>query len=112
MDSSLQQIFNAAKDALRADAKQTILSGMQSRQNQFAKINNQANSRHMLFSGMPKAMQMQYDQSTFIPNMASSVVSAIKSQAENQKRWDEFAANIKEMNDAAAELEAAVPSGA
>ena len=108
MDSSLAAIFQAAQNALKNDAKQTLLGGAQARQQQFAAINNRQNARHMLFSGAPKARQMQYDQGTFIPNMASSVVQAITKQADNQQRWDEFAENIKKLNDYSAELEGAI----
>ena len=109
MDGSLQAIFQAAQAALKNDAKQTLASGAQARQHQFRMINNNANSRHMLFSGAPKAAQMQYDQNTFIPNMATSVVNSIQKQAENQEGWDKFAAGIKELNDYSAEIEAAIP---
>lgn len=109
MDGSLQAIFQAAQAALKSDAKQVLASGAQARQQEFRKINNAANTRHMLFSGAPKAAQMQYDQSTFIPNMASSVVSSIQKQAENQSSWDKFAEGIKEMNDYAAKIEASIP---
>lgn len=108
-DGSLQAIFQAAQAALKNDARQVLASGSQARQQQFRMINNQANSRHMLFSGAPKAAQMQYDQNTFIPNMASSVVQSITKQAENQESWDKFASGIKELNEYSAELEKATP---
>lgn len=108
-DGSLQAIFQAAQAALKGDAKQILSSGVQARQQQFKMINNKANSRGMLFSGAPKAAQMQYDQGTFIPNMASGVVQSIQKQAENQASWDKFAGGIKELNDYAAELEKAMP---
>ena len=40
--------------------------------------------------------------------MSSSVVQAITKQADNQQRWDEFAENIKKLNDYSAELEGAI----
>ena len=107
MEQSLQNVFNAAQDALKMDAKQTLLSGAQARQNQFAVINNQANAQHGLFSGVPAARQMQYDASTFIPNMASQVVKAIQNQASNQEAWDKFAQSLKEINANTDEINAA-----
>ena len=111
MDSSLQAIFNAAQTALKNDARQTLLSGAEARQQNFRKINNNANAKHMLFSGMPAARMMQYDQEKFIPGMASQVVRGLQAQAENQEAWDKFAQQIKEMNSTAAEIESAIPSG-
>lgn len=110
MDGSLQAIFNAAQTALKNDALQTLYNGAQARQNAFAKINNQANNNHMLFSGAPKAAQMQYDASTFIPGMSSAIVKGIQQQETNQQKWDKFAGAIKEMNEQAAKIESAVPS--
>lgn len=110
MDSSLQAIFNQAQQALKQDAQQTLLNGYQARQAQFANINQAANAKKMLFSGVPAARQMSYDSGTFIPNMASQVVKSIQNQKANQEAWDKYAKNIKEMNDAAAKLESAVPS--
>jgi hypothetical protein len=111
MDSSLTAIFNAAQTALRNDARQTLLSGAQARQNAFARINNNANAKHMLYSGMPAVGQLQYDQGTFIPSMSTAVVNAVKNQAENQEAWDKFSQQIKELNDASSKLESAVPAG-
>lgn len=108
-DGTLQAIFQSAQAALKNDARQILSSGAQARRQEFRLINNQANARHMMFSGAPKAAQMQYDQSKFIPSMASSVVDSITKQAENQEAWDKFAAGIKELNDYAAEIERATP---
>lgn len=108
-DGSLQAIFQAAQAALKGDAKQILSSGVQARQQSFRQINNQANARHMMFSGAPKAAQMQYDAGTFIPTMASSIVEGITRQAQNQESWDKFAQGIKELNEYSAELEKATP---
>ena len=107
MDQSLQAIFNAAQDALKMDAKQILLSGAQARQNQFAMINNKANAKHGLFSGVPAARQMQYDATTFVPNMASQVVKSIQNQAKNQEAWDKLAQSLKEINANTNEINAA-----
>ena len=108
-DGSLQAIFQAALAALKGDAKQILSSGVQARQQQFRMINNKANARGMLHSGAPKAAQMQYDQSTFIPNMAAGVVNSIQQQAQNQEQWEKFAQGIKDLNEYSAELEKAMP---
>lgn len=110
MDSSLQAIFNQAQQALKQDAQQTLSNAVQARQQQFAAINNSANASKMLFSGMPAARQMSYDSSTFIPNMASQVVKAVQNQQANQEAWDKYAKQVKELNEQASKLEAAVPS--
>lgn len=108
-DGALQAIFQAAQAALKGDAKQILSSGAQARQQQFRMINNRANQKGMMFSGAPKAGQMQYDASTFIPNMASGIVQSIQQQAQNQENWDKFAKGIKEMNEYSAKLEKAMP---
>ena len=108
-DGALQAIFQAAQSALKGDAKQILASGVQARQQQFRMINNRANSRGMLFSGAPKAGQMQYDANTFIPTMASGVVSSIQQQAENQESWEKFAQGIKDLNKYSEDLEKAMP---
>lgn len=108
-DGSLQAIFQAAQAALKGDARQVLSSGVQARQQQFRLINNKQNSRGMLFSGAPKAQQMQYDANTFIPNMATGVVNSIQQQAQNQESWDKFAEGIKELNKYSEELEKAMP---
>lgn len=110
MDSSLQAIFNQAQQALKQDAQQTLSNAVQARQQRFAAINNSANASKMLFSGMPAARQMSYDSGTFIPNMASQVVKAVQNQQSNQEAWDKYAKQIKELNEQASKLEAAVPS--
>ena len=102
MDGALQAIFNSAQTALKNDALQTLYNGAQARQNAFAKI--------MLFSGMPKAKQMQYDAGTFIPGMASAVTKSLQQQEKNQEMWDKFSKGIKEINEQAAKIESAVPS--
>lgn len=110
MDGALQAIFNSAQTALKNDALQTLYNGAQARQNAFAKINNAANQSHMLFSGMPKAKQIQYDAGTFIPGMASAVTKSLQQQEKNQEMWDKFSKGIKEINEQAAKIESAVPS--
>ena len=107
-DGSLQAIFQAAQAALKGDAKQILSSGVQARQHQFRKLNSGLNAKGMIFSGAPKAAQMQYDQQTFIPTMASGIVNSITQQADNQERWEKFAEGIKEMNNYASELEKAM----
>lgn len=111
MDGALEAIFQQATTALKNDARQALLTGANARKQSFAKINNNANAKHMLHSGMPAARQLEYDQGTFIPSMASTVVKAVTNQAENQEAWDKFAGEIQKMNSASAELEAAVPAG-
>lgn len=109
MDGSLQAIFNAAQTALRNDAMQTLYNGAQARQNAFAKINNTANQAHMLFSGAPKAQQMQYDAAQFIPNMTSGIIRGLQQQEKNQEAYNKHMGLVQKLNEQASKLEAAVP---
>lgn len=101
INEELSNIYNAAKQALNDDLKLTYYNAAQTRNQAFRALNNSANANHSLYSGMPAATQMQYDQSTYLPGIATATTRAIAKQKENQEGWDEYMAYVKQLNEQA-----------
>lgn len=101
INEQVANAYNAAKQALNDDLKQNLYNATQARVQAFRQINNQANAQHSLYSGAPTGAQMQYDQSTYIPNIGKMAVSALSKQEENQEKWDQYMAYIKQLQDEA-----------
>lgn len=102
INEQVSNMFNAAKQALNDDLKQNFYNAAATRTQAFRQLNNSANNRHAMFSGMPAATQMQYDQSTFLPGAASLAEKAIQKQQNNQDAWDEYMeyiTNLQEQTD-------------
>lgn len=101
INEQVSNMFNAAKQALNDDLKQNFYNAAVNRNNAFRQLNNAANSKHALFSGMPAGQQMMYDRDTFLPGAASMAQKALAKQKENQDAWDEYMAYIKQLNEQA-----------
>lgn len=101
INEQIGNMYNAAKQALTNDLKQNFYSAAQSRVQAFRQINNSANSRHAMFSGAPAAGQMQYDQSRFLPGVATAATQAVNKQVQMQENWDKYMDYIKQMNEQA-----------
>lgn len=101
INEQVSNMYNAAKQALTNDLKQDFYNAAQGRVQAFRQINNSANARHAMFSGAPAAGQMQYDQSKFLPGIATAATQAINKQTQMQENWDKYMDYIKEMNDQA-----------
>lgn len=101
MNEELANIFNSAKQALNDDLKTNFASAVQARTQAFRQLNNKANASHALFSGMPSAMQMQYDSNTYLPNTATMAAQAIAKQEQNQEKWDQYMKQINQLNEQA-----------
>lgn len=97
INEQVSNAFNAAKQALNDDLKQNLYNATNARNAAYRQLNNNANARHSLYSGMPAATQMQYDQRSYLPNIASMATSALKKQTENQDKWDQYMAYIKDL---------------
>lgn len=100
----LDNIFNQSKLALGLDAKTQLYNLAQSRTQGFRKINQQANARKAMFSGMPAAMQMQQDATVTIPTGVNIVATAAQKMQQNQEQWNEYAKYIKELESKTKEL--------
>lgn len=107
-DQVIQNIFNQAKLALNNDANTKLYNTMQARTQAFRQLNQKANAKHAMFSGMPAATQMQYDASTTIPTGVKIVADAVGKMKTNQDAWNEYAKYVDELNSQSAELEAAI----
>ena len=107
-DEVLQNIFNQAKLALSNDARTKLYNTMQNRTTAFRQINQQANARHAMFSGMPAAMQMQKDASFTIPTGVKIVSDAAQQMQQNQEAWNEYLNYVKKLNASTSELERAM----
>lgn len=105
MDQSLQNIFTQAKTALTDDLKGNLYQAVQARQSAFRQLNNKANAQHMMFSGMPMALQAQYDAGTFIPQGSKMVIDSLQKQQSNQDKWDEYMRYVQDINSKAQEVE-------
>ena len=101
INEQVSNMYNAAKQALTNDLKQDFYNAAQSRVQAFRQINNSANARHAMFSGAPAAGQMQYDQSKFLPGIATAATQAINKQEQMQENWDKYMDYIKQMNEQA-----------
>ena len=103
----IQNIFNQAKLAMGLDAKTQLYNLAQSRTQGFRQINQKANSRKALFSGMPAAMQLQQDSTVTIPTGVNIIAGAAQKMQENQEQWNQYAKYIKELQDSTKELQSA-----
>lgn len=109
MDSQvLQNIFNQSKLALGLDAKTQLYNLGQARTQGFRQINQQANARKAMFSGMPAAMQMQQDATVTIPRGVGIVAGAAQKMQQNQEQWNQYAKYIKELESKTKELQDAM----
>lgn len=109
MDNQVvQNIFNQAKLALGLDARTQLYNMAQARTQGFRKINQQANARKAMFSGMPAAMQMQQDATVTIPTGVNIIANTAQKMQQNQEQWDQYAKYIKELQEKTAELEDAM----
>lgn len=103
INEQLSNMYNAAAKAIQDDLQVNFYNAAQARNQAFRQLNNNANARHALYSGMPAATQMQYDQQTYLPGVATMAQQAINKQIQNQESWDEYMDYIKELNSKAAE---------
>lgn len=101
INEQVSNMFNAAKQALNDDLKQNFYNAAITRNQAFRKLNNSANANHAMFSGVPAAAQMQYDQGTFLPGIASLAEKAIQKQQQNQESWDKYMEYIKGLQEQA-----------
>ena len=101
INEQVSNMFNAAKQALNDDLKQNFYNAAIKRNTAFRQLNNSANAKHALYSGLPAGQQMAYDRDTFLPGTASMAQRALAKQQENQEAWDEYMAYIKQLNDQA-----------
>lgn len=101
INEELSNIYNQAKMAINDDLKQNFYNAAQARTQAFRQLNNKANAQHALYSGMPAATQMQYDQSTYLPGTATMVTNAIAKQQSNQEQWDNYMEYVNQLNEQA-----------
>lgn len=106
MNEELSNIYKEAQKALTDDLRQDFYNAVEARTQAYRKINNSANANHALFSGAPAGSQMQYDQTTMLPNTNSMALQALQRQQQNQENWDSYMSYIQDLNDKAAELAA------
>lgn len=107
INEQINTMYKEAQKAIQQDLRQNFYDAAQTRNQAFRQLNNQANASHSLYSGAPAAMQMQYDEQTFLPGAATLAQQAINRQVNNQQSWDEYMQYIKEINDQIAEYEKA-----
>lgn len=101
MNEELANIYNSAKAAIADDLKNNLYNATEARVQAFRQLNNNANAKHALYSGMPSATQMQYDRETYLPNAATMAVKALAKQQQNQENWDSYMNYVKELNEQA-----------
>lgn len=101
INEELGNIYNQARMAINDDLKTQFHNAAQTRNQAFRQLNNNANARHALYSGMPAATQMQYDQNTYLPGIATMTANAIARQQNNQEQWDNYMDYINELNEQA-----------
>lgn len=101
----LNSMYKEAQKALQQELRQNLYDAAQNRNQAFRQLNNNANAGHALYSGVPAAQQMQYDEQTFLPGTATMVQKAINQQINNQQSWDEYMEYVNKLNEQAAELE-------
>ena len=102
MNEELANIYKEAQKAVADDLQNNFYNAVNARTAAFRNLNNKANARHSLYSGMPAASQMQYDQGTLFPGTNSMALRAIQKQEQNQESWDSYMEYIKNMNEHAA----------
>lgn len=103
MNEELSNVYNAARQALADDLKQNFYNATEARTRAFRQLNNNANARHAMYSGVPAATQMQYDRDTYLPGTATMAAQALSKQQQNQEAWDSYMDYIKKLNEQAQE---------
>lgn len=101
INEELSNVYNAAKQAINDDLKLNFYNAAQTRNQAFRQLNNQANAQHAMYSGVPAGLQMQYDQKTYIPGVATAVTNAIAKQQSNQEQWDKYMEYVQQLNEQA-----------
>lgn len=101
INEQVSNMFNAAKQALNDDLRQNYYNAAITRNTAFRQLNNTANARHAMFSGMPSGQQMAYDRDKFLPGLATMAVKALAKQEENQQAWDKYMGYIKGLDEQA-----------
>lgn len=104
----IENIFNQAKLALGLDARTQLYNMAQNRTQNFRQINQRANARKAMFSGMPAAMQMQHDATVTIPTGVNIIANNAQRMQQNQEQWNQYAKYIKELSEQTQELEDAM----
>ncbi len=88
MPDDVQQYIDNFNSALDADTATQERALRQQRLNQFAGINEAANSSGVLFSNLPELKQVQYDAETYIPGLNEIRTTALTTRdkiAENAR---------------------------
>ena len=98
INEQVSNMFNAAKQALNDDLKQNFYNAAINRNTAFRQLNNTANAKHALYSGVPAAQQMTYDREKFLPGTATMALQALKKQKENQEAWDDYMEYVQKLN--------------
>ena len=118
INQQVANAYDAAKQALNDDLKQNLYNATQARVQAFRQLNNKANAQHAMFSGMPSGLQMQYDSSTYIPNINTLANNALQKQEQNQEQWDKYMDYVNQLreqadyyNSKANEINSQIPSG-
>lgn len=101
INEQVANAYEAAKRALNDDLKQNLYNATQARVQAFRQLNNQANSQHAMYSGVPSGSQMRYDQDTYIPNIGTLATNALAKQEQNQEKWDKYMEYIKGLQEQA-----------
>lgn len=98
MQEQLSNIYKEAQKALTDDLRTNFYNAVQARTQAFRQLNDRANYNHSLFSGVPTATQMQYDQGTLLPGTNSLAQQAIAKQQSNQENWDKYMEYVQQLN--------------
>lgn len=106
MQEQLSNIYKEAQKALTDDLRTNFYNAVQARTQAFRQLNNKANANHALYSGVPAASQMQYDQQSLFPNTNKMALQAISKQQTNQESWDEYMEYVTKLNEQAAQYAA------
>lgn len=101
INEELSNIYAAARQSINDDLKLNFYNAAKARNQAFRVLNNNANAKHALYSGMPAATMMQYDQKTYLPGIATMTAQAIAKQQANQDSWDQYMGYVNALNEQA-----------
>lgn len=101
INEQVSNAYNAAKQALNDDLRQQLYNATQARNQAFRQLNNKANANHAMYSGAPAGMQMQYDQQSYLPGIATAATQAMEKYKTNQENWDKYMEYIEQVNEQA-----------
>lgn len=107
IDSTVDPFINAYRDSLERQRDSAMQNLDATRRNDFATIMSGANKAGMMYSNFPQRQKIQYDTQTYMPGQVKIQTSYQTGLQKLRENTINMANQLKTINDAIAELNAA-----